>query len=140
MKTLPTLRDKKRYLAFEVEPAQKISRQELVEEIFNSSCSLFGDVGCSEINFGLMSYDGRYGIIRCAREKTGETRAALACINKVRGIRVSILVLGISGTIKGAMEKFIQQRLIKEPEPDKDNQEHPDYWVAGNNQSLYKRN
>jgi ribonuclease P/MRP protein subunit POP5 len=119
IKTLPTLREKKRYLAFEVTSEKTINRQQLVNEILDSTASLFGDKGISEINPKLMSYDGRFGIIRCAREKTQETRAALACINNVRRIRVSILILGISGTIKGATEKFIQQTLIKELEPEK---------------------
>ncbi len=119
IKTLPTLRDKKRYLAFEVTSEQTINRQQLFNEILDSAVSLFGDKGISEINPKLMSYDGRFGIIRCAREKTQETRAVLACINNVRRIRISILVLGISGTIKGATEKFIQQTLIKELEPEK---------------------
>ncbi len=119
IKTLPTLRDKKRYLAIEVTAEQTINRQQLFNELLESVASLFGDKGISEINPKLMSYDGRFGIIRCTREKTQETRAALACINNIRRIRVSILVLGISGTIKGATEKFIQQTLIKESEPEK---------------------
>jgi ribonuclease P/MRP protein subunit POP5 len=119
IKTLPTLRDKKRYLAFEVTSEQTINRQQFFNEILDSAASLFGDKGISEINPKLMSYDGRFGILRCAREKTQETRAALACINNIRRIRISILVLGISGTIKGATEKFIQQTLIKELEPEK---------------------
>lgn len=118
LRTIPTLRDKKRYIAFEVTSEQAVARRELSEEILNSAYSLFGDAGCSEVDLRLISYDGKCGIIRCASQKTVETRAALACINNVRRIRVSILVLGISGTIKGAMEKFIQQALIKEPEPD----------------------
>jgi ribonuclease P/MRP protein subunit POP5 len=116
MKTLPTLRDKKRYLAFEVMSEQVITRQQLIKEILNSTHSLFGDVGCGEINPALLSFEGRYGILRCSREKTSEARVALACINNIRGIPVSIFVLGISGTIKGAMEKFIQQILIRELE------------------------
>jgi len=119
IKTLPTLRDKKRYLAFEVTSEQTINRQQLFSEILDSAASLFGDKGTSEINPKLMDYDGRFGIIRCAREKTQETRASLACISNIRRIRVSFLVLGISGTIKGATEKFIQQTLIKELEPEK---------------------
>ncbi len=114
MKTLPTLRDKKRYIAFEVASTQAIARQELNFEILSSTTSLFGDVGCSEIAPRLMSFEGRYGIARCSREKTQEARAALASINNAKGVRVSILVLGISGTIKGAMEKFIQKTLIRE--------------------------
>ncbi len=120
MKTLPTLRDKKRYIAFEVTSQQAITRQELTYEILSSTVALFGDAGCSEINPRLMSFDGRYGIVRCAREKTQEARAALACVTNAKGIRVSILVLGISGTIKGAMEKFIQKTLIKDLEPKKE--------------------
>jgi ribonuclease P/MRP protein subunit POP5 len=114
MKTLPTLREKKRYIAFTINSEKKISRQELVGNIHNSIISLFGDTGASQINPALMSFDGIFGILRCARDKTLNTRAGLACINNIRGIRVSILVLGISGTIKGATEKFIQQSLIKE--------------------------
>lgn len=124
MKTMPTLREKKRYLAFKIISEDTINRRELNGELLDSICLLFGDTGASEINPSLMSYDGRYGILRCQKDRTSETRAALACINKVRGGRVSIMVLGISGTVKGAMEKFIQQCLVKEPEPDKELQEH----------------
>lgn len=116
MKTLPTLREKKRYLAFEAKAEQALTRQELMKEILNSTYSLFGDVGCCEIAPMLVSYNGKYGILRCSREKTTEARAALACINNIKGARVSILVLGISGTIKGAMEKFIQKTSIKDLE------------------------
>jgi ribonuclease P/MRP protein subunit POP5 len=124
MKTIPTLREKKRYLAFKIISEEPINRRELTGELLDSICLLFGDTGASEINPALMSYDGRYGILRCQKDRTSDTRAALACINRVRGGRVSIMVLGISGTVKGAMEKFIQQRLVKEPEPDKELQEH----------------
>ena len=102
MKTIPTLRDKKRYIAFELTSEKPVNRQEFNKEMLSSIGSLFGDTGWSEINPGLISYDGNFGIIRCRREKTGKTRAALACINNSRGVRISIFVLGISGTIKGA--------------------------------------
>ena len=124
MKTIPTLREKKRYLAFKIISENMINRGELTGELLDSICLLFGDKGESEINPSLMSYDGRFGILRCQKDRTTDTRAALACINRVRGGRVSIKVLGISGTVRGAMEKFIQQRLVKEPEPDKEFQEH----------------
>ena len=119
MKTLPTLREKKRYMAFEINSEKTVIRQELVREILNSTVSLFGDTGASQMNPALMSFEGRFGILRCIREKTNKTRVCLACINNIRGTRVSIRVLGISGTIKGATEKFIQQSLIKESEPEK---------------------
>jgi ribonuclease P/MRP protein subunit POP5 len=117
MKTIPTLREKKRYLAFEVMSEKTINRQELVREILNSMISIYGDKGAGEINPSLMSFDGKYGILRCERERRLETRAGLGCINNIHGIRVCIIILGISGTIKGATEKFIQQTLINKSEP-----------------------
>ncbi len=122
MKTLPTLRDKKRYIAFEINSPQLVTRQELVKGILNSIAFLFGDRGMSEINPALMSLDDKFGIIRCRREKTIETRIGLACIGEIQGMPVSIVVLGISGTIKGATEKFIQQSLINKSGP-KENKE-----------------
>ncbi|VVB90610.1 Ribonuclease P protein component 2 [uncultured archaeon] len=124
MKTLPVLREKKRYIAFEVISSQSVNRQELWMEIVNSVNSLFGDKGMSEINAGLLSFDGKYGLLRCQRDRTTDARAALACVNRVRNDRVSIAVLGISGTVRGATEKFIQQNLVKEPEPEKNNGLH----------------
>ena len=118
MRILPGLRDKKRYLAFEVTSGQKIKRREFTNELHDSARSLFGDTGLSEMNPHLISYDGKYGIIRCTRDRTEETRAAIACINNSGGIPISTRVLGISGTIKGATEKFIQKMLVKEPEPE----------------------
>lgn len=121
MKTLPVLREKKRYIAFEIRSIQAVNRQELWMEIVDSVCSLFGDKGMSEINAGLLSFYGKYGILRCQRDRTTDARAALACVHRVRNERVSITVIGISGTVLGATEKFIQQNLIKEPEPEKNN-------------------
>jgi len=69
MKTIPTLREKKRYLAFEVLSEKTISRQDLVREILNSMISIYGDKGATEINPSLMSFDGKSGILRCERKK-----------------------------------------------------------------------
>lgn len=119
MKTLPVLREKKRYIAFRIISEGAINRKELSDELFYSICSLFGDIGASEINPSLISYDRKYGILRCSRDRTQDARAALACINRIKGGNVSIMVLGISGTIRGAMERFIQPFLAKEPEPER---------------------
>jgi len=115
MRVLPVLRDKKRYIAFEVTSGQKIKRRDMEKAILDSAGSLFGDTGLNEINPHLISYDGKCGILRCIRGKKDETRAALACITDIKDTRLSLCVLGISGTIKGATEKFIQRTLIKDP-------------------------
>ena len=85
-----------------------IDKWTLLSEIRNSIFSLYGDVGASESKMRLIEYTnaedtaGGMGILRCAHDKVEEVRAALACIHSANEARLSIRVIGISGTIKGA--------------------------------------
>ncbi|ATZ60641.1 MAG: Rpp14/Pop5 family protein [Methanosarcinales archaeon Met12] len=113
MKILPSsLRERKRYLAFEVTSTGEVNRRELIDELWAAARSLIGDVGTSQCDLWLLDFDGRFGILRCARDKTATARAVLAIIDRVGKIRVGIAVLGTSGTIKSATEKFIQRGSI----------------------------
>lgn len=113
----PALREKKRYIAFELVSEEAITRHDLISEIWSSAGSLLGDIGRSECGLWMLSFDGKQtkedfcarGIIRCAAERTWESRAALATVNSVRRTRVAIRVLGISGTVKEATEKYMLQ-------------------------------
>jgi len=106
----PTLRERRRYIVFEVMSEREIDKRELLKEIWNSVYSLYGDVGASKSKIWLIGYDEKKGtdigigrgILRCAHDKVEEVRAALACIHSVNDARVGIRVIGISGTIKGA--------------------------------------
>lgn len=102
----PSLRERKRYLVFEVISEREINKRELLEEIRNSIYSLYGDVGASESRIWLIGYEKKkdmgVGILRCAHDKVEEVRAALACIHTVNEARIGIRVIRISGTIKGA--------------------------------------
>ena len=110
----PTLRERRRYLAFELISEREIDKRELLKEIRDSVYSLYGDTGASESKMWLIEYgkdedaEGGtdrcrgVGILRCAHNKVEEVRAALACIHSASGVRLGIRVIGISGTIKGA--------------------------------------
>ncbi|HIE31200.1 MAG TPA: ribonuclease P [Methanosarcinales archaeon] len=105
MRLLPSLREKKRYLAFEMLSEGAISRRDFIDELNRSASSLLGDVGSSECGIKMLSFGREGGIVRCAHTRTTHTRAVLATINRVRGMRVAVHVIGISGTVKGA-ERF----------------------------------
>ncbi|MCD5409665.1 MAG: RNase P [Methanocellales archaeon] len=110
MKMLPSsLRERKRYLAFEAASTDEVSRRELTNELWANARSLLGDVGTSQCDLCLLDFDGRFGILRCAHDKTATARAVLATIDRVGKIRVGIAVIGTSGTIKSATEKFIRR-------------------------------
>lgn len=109
MKVLPpTMRDNKRYLAFELIADGEVSREELIKEIFSASGSLLGDVGSSECNIWLFAFEDNKGVISCDREHVWETRAALATITGIKGKRISFHILGLSGTVLGATKKYLQ--------------------------------
>jgi ribonuclease P/MRP protein subunit POP5 len=121
----PSLRERKRYLLFEVISKREIDKRELLKEIWDSTYSLYGDVGTSESRIWLIGYDQKkdadtgadvgVGILRCAHDKVEEVRAALACIHSVNEARVGIRVVGISGTIKGATrltKSFLEKSQI----------------------------
>jgi len=78
-------------------------------EIQSSQTSLFGDGGTAENRLRLVYFDGRFGILKCSHTKITESRAILASIWAVGGIRTALMVKGVCGTIKTATEKYIPQ-------------------------------
>ncbi|WP_340818794.1 Rpp14/Pop5 family protein [Methanolobus sp. WCC4] len=117
MKVLPpTMRENKRYLAFELITGADISRDEVIKEIFSASGSLLGDLGSSECNIWLFAFEDLKGIISCDREHVRETRAVLATITHIKGKRVSFHILGVSGTVLGATTKYLEGADVFNPE------------------------
>lgn len=111
MKILPSsMRERKRYIAFEILSELEIDRQGLIKEIWSSAYSLFGDVGTSKLGLWLVKLEGNVGIVRCHRDRTEEVRAVLAAIDCIHSNPVGVFVLRTSGTIKG-----IKRALEQDP-------------------------
>ncbi len=104
---MPSLRARTRYLAFEVISSEPVKREDLIREIFSVSGSLLGDLGSSECAIRLLAFEGQKGVIRCAHERTDSTRAVLACITSVKGVKVIVHVMGVSGSVAGATKKYL---------------------------------
>jgi ribonuclease P/MRP protein subunit POP5 len=113
---LPVLRDRRRYLAIEVEAEGRIRPADLTREVRSAQTSLFGDLGAAKNRLRIISFDGRFGILRCSHYRTEECRALLSTVHSVGGIRAAIRVRGISGTIKAATEKYIPQSTLQPDE------------------------
>jgi ribonuclease P/MRP protein subunit POP5 len=113
---LPSLRAKKRYLAFELISEGSISRSDMVKEVMSSASSLLGDVTASECDIRVLGFEEWKGILQCSHTKVKETRASLATLTRVNGKRATLHVLGTSGTVKRATEKFLQDHKAFEPE------------------------
>lgn len=106
------LRGRRRYMIFELDSEAEISPKDLVSEIISSQFSLFGDAGASRNRLKLIAFNGRYGLLRFGHMQNRETRASMAAIRSIHGVRVALRSKGVSGTIKSATEKYLP-RLSK---------------------------
>jgi ribonuclease P/MRP protein subunit POP5 len=119
----PTLRDKKRYIAFEVTSQGSLGRDDIISMILDASLYLYGACGAGKFDLwvvklwrcktdknspkGINEY-GMKGILRCRREEIDSVMAIIPTITNFRGKPVVFHTLGISGTIKSAIKNFIK--------------------------------
>ncbi|MCD4702696.1 MAG: ribonuclease P [Methanosarcinaceae archaeon] len=109
MKILPpTLRDTKRYLAFELVSVRPVARNDLIREIFSCASYLVGDMGSSQCGIRLLDFEGSRGVLRCLADSVELTRAILAILSSVEDEQAFVYVLGVSGTVKGATKKCLE--------------------------------
>jgi ribonuclease P/MRP protein subunit POP5 len=106
---LPVLFPTRRYVVFRLDSEGETGSRDLQREIHSAQASLFGDVGASRNRLKLIYHEGPFGILRCRHDRVQQTRAALASVYAVGGVRTAIHIKGISGTIKSAREKYIPQ-------------------------------
>ncbi|MEI8004440.1 MAG: Rpp14/Pop5 family protein, partial [Methanothrix sp.] len=99
-------------MIFELQAEDEISPKDLMNEINSSQYSLFGDEGAAKNHLKMIAFNGRYGLIRFSHIHIQETRATLATIHSIHGVRVALHTKGVCGTIKSATEKYLP-RLSK---------------------------
>jgi ribonuclease P/MRP protein subunit POP5 len=110
-KILPSsMRDRERYLAFDVISEQNILMQDLINTIWHSILNFLGEAETSRARLKIIkdSYDekNQMGILRCSHESVENVRASLALIQRIGDIRVVVRILGVSGSIKATKMKF----------------------------------
>ena len=104
----PTLRDTFRYLAFTLSYEEPVRTPALKKVMLDAAKNLFGDVGVSKLGIKVVAFDGTKGLVRCRYRHVPELQATIASIGKIDNNRVRVTVVGTSGTIKAAIEKYLQ--------------------------------
>lgn len=106
----PTLREKERYIIFDLMAKDEHELADVVNAIWSMSLQLFGEVGTSSFSLWIPSnlYDKKRkrGIIKCSHTQVEQVRAVLATITEIKSQRVAFSVVGVTGTIKSAKTKF----------------------------------
>ncbi len=104
---LPTLRERKRYLAFEIVSKAKIKDFSSVSSaIWASLLSFSGELGSAKAGMWILSdkYDTKTqrGIIRINNKYVNELKTSLALIDRIEGSDVLIRSTNVSGILKKA--------------------------------------
>ena len=115
----PHLRNKKRYLAFEVISETSINRDDVISIIWGALWDMYGSCGISRFDLWVIkiwNYDTpekhvMKGILRCKREEVHSVRSIIPTITRFKSGRVVFHTLGISGSIHSATKKFIYNKL-----------------------------
>lgn len=114
----PTLRKNNRYLALDIKIKETISKDDLVNIVWNGCIRFFGENGTADFNLWVMKfyeigkkreYIHYRAILRCQREYVDNVRSSLALIYKYNRKPISISTIGLSGTIN-ACQRFIDDK------------------------------
>lgn len=109
---LPTLKEKKRYVAFEVISKKRVrSFKSVSNAVWSAVLGFVGTKGASEM--GLFVFPEKYdekkqrGLIKVTHKAGDALRASLNFITKIEDQDVIVRSLGASGIMKKAEAKFI---------------------------------
>ncbi|UCE43949.1 MAG: ribonuclease P [Candidatus Bathyarchaeota archaeon] len=98
---------RRRYLALKITGEQSVSREDLLNTLWDSTIQLFGEYGASQTDLRLTRYDseGNHAIIRCSHKTLEMTKAAVASITEIDGRPVAIHIQRVSGTLKALLKQ-----------------------------------
>jgi len=107
MKLLPpSLRKRKRYIAFEIISAQPVEQEKIKEAIDALLLRLYGELESPEVKI-IEFRDGK-GMLMCFHDELNKVKIALTLIRKINGQDVIPVILGVAGTIKSCKRKYLE--------------------------------
>ena len=110
---LPSLREKKRYLVFEVISKEKIEDAAQVSNaVFHYSMQFLGQLGVAKAGIMMLNnkWDARLqrGIIKVSHKHVDGLKASLMMANKIDNKDVIFRSIGVSGILKKAENNYLK--------------------------------
>ena len=112
---LPSLREKKRYLVFEVISKEKVTDiNDVSNSIWDCSLQFLGRLGTAKA--GIMVLNNKWnpesqrGIIKVSHKHVDALKSSLVFAKKINNTEVIFRSLGVSGILKKAEDKFINNK------------------------------
>jgi|SRR3989344_2591664 len=109
---LPSLREKKRYVAFEViSESKKFSFSDVSKALWGSIISFFGELEFAKAGVILIANtynpEKMKGLIRVNNKYANHLKASLALVSNVNEQQVIVRALGVSGVVNKALKKYV---------------------------------
>ncbi|MBW2971609.1 hypothetical protein KY359_01105 [Candidatus Woesearchaeota archaeon] len=109
---MPSLRERKRYIAFEIVSETPITEPAAVyKAIMGAALENLGVIGCAEA--GIIMLNDKYdkekqrGLMRVNNRSMDKVRGTLALITQIDNQRVIVKSRGVSGILRKAEDKYI---------------------------------
>jgi ribonuclease P/MRP protein subunit POP5 len=104
---LPSLREKKRYLAFEIMSKKKIKTfSDVSKAVWHSMLQYMGEKGAAKAGVWLLAdkykENVQKGLIRVSHKYVNDLKASLTMIDNISGEEVIVRSLGVSGILNKA--------------------------------------
>ncbi|MCE4600696.1 MAG: hypothetical protein F7C38_03945 [Desulfurococcales archaeon] len=98
---------RRRYIVFTIETTENIDERSLARAIIKTAEEILGEVGLVDSGIHLVYYDPvkRLGVIRVKHLYKYHALAILGLVRDVNGVKIRILPLGTSGTLKKALKR-----------------------------------
>jgi RNase P/RNase MRP subunit POP5 len=109
---LPSLREKKRYLAYEVISSHRFNdAMELSKAIYDTAKEFLGDLGMAKA--GIISMQDQFnqksqkGVIRVNNNHIDELKASFVFLRAINGHDVIVKSVGASGVLKKTQQRYL---------------------------------
>jgi RNase P/RNase MRP subunit POP5 len=104
MKLLKSLKQKKRYIVFDV--SEEYSLLDLKSAVETALGKYFGQLGMSKVSPLFVKAEGKRFILKVNHQYVDETIAGIILIKKIKNTPVIVKSVIVSGTLKKAGEKL----------------------------------
>ncbi|MBL7056064.1 hypothetical protein ISS07_04085 [Candidatus Woesearchaeota archaeon] len=108
---MPSLREKKRYLAYELISSEKFDALEINKSIMNNAKEFLGDFGMAKA--GIIPMNDQHntnkqrGVLRVAHKELDSVKASFIFLRKINNNSVILRSVGSSGVLKKVQQKYL---------------------------------
>lgn len=107
----PSLRSHKRYIVYRAITEAPMAYGEFINALWNTVLTFLGEFSSSDSKIwtvhNLYDANEQTGVIKCKHDAVEQVRVTLSLIQQVGETKCIIKVLGVTGTIKSAKNKYL---------------------------------